>query len=119
MAGSFAAPAQMMSTIVCYMALANDPSPLFDTSAHDPAAASPECTPEIVTGETSEAGINAAAPARAVATPAKPNLALAKDANVAASKRTNVAAPAAPKMIVGASSKSGKPRSIKTNKSSP
>jgi len=63
MAGSFAVPAQMMSTIVCYMALANDPSPLFDASAHDPAAASPECTPELVTGETSEAGINAAAPA--------------------------------------------------------
>jgi len=118
MAGSFAAPVQMgeMSTIACYLALANDLSPFFDTGAHDPAAASPECAPEIVTGETSEAGVKGAAPTRTITAPTKPNLAPAKDVNGAASKRTNVAAP---NIIVGASSKSGKPRSIKTNTSSP
>jgi len=118
MPGASAAHAQMgdWSTIGCYVALANDLHPLFDAGARDPAAARPQCEPDFLTGGTREADIKGTASTRTVIASTKPNLAPPKDVNVAASKRPNVAAPS---IISGASSKNGKPRSIKTSKSSP
>ena len=46
------APLDEMSTIACYLALANDLTPLFDAGAPDAAAASPECASEFCDRET-------------------------------------------------------------------
>jgi hypothetical protein len=71
---SFEPPAQpqpgAMSTVACYVALANDLTPLLDSDAPDPAWASPECAvPPIEEGSHRDvhvvaSGIDTAKPAK-------------------------------------------------------